>query len=80
MLLLNVIMKSLNFNDYFEVSLSHNLIIKSTTYNSRDFIFINSIISIIRKLSVCKSIIVIILSLNNKQVSNINDVIFNFFI
>ena len=73
-------MNLLNFNDCFEVSLSHNLIIKSTTYNSRDFIFINSIISTMRESSIYKSIIVIMLLLNNKQVSNVNDIIFNFFI
>ena len=72
-------MKSLKFNDCFEVSFSHNLIIKSTTYNSRDFIFMNSIISTIRESSVCKLIIIVILLLNNKQVSNVNDVILSFF-
>ena len=59
-------MKSLKFNDCFEMSLSHNLAIKLTTYNSRDFIFINSMISTMRELLVYKSIIVIMLSLNNK--------------
>ena len=73
-------MKSLKFNGCSEVSLSHNLIIKSTTYNSRDFIFMNLMISAMRELSVCKLTIVIILLLNNKQVSNVDDIIFNFFI
>ena len=59
-------MKLLKFNNYFEVSFLHNLIIKSTTYNSRDFIFINSIISTMKESSVYKSTIVIILLLNNK--------------
>ena len=72
-------MKSLKFSDCFEVSFLHNLIIKSTTYNSRDFMFINSIISTMRELSVCKLTIAIMLLLNNKQVSNVNDIIFNFF-
>ena len=72
-------MKSLKFNDCFEVSLSYNLIIKSITCNSRDFMFMNSIISTIRESSIYKSTIVVILLLNNKQVSNINDVIFSFF-
>ena len=59
-------MKLLKFKDCFEVSLSYNLIIKSTIYNSRDFIFINSIISAIKELLIYKSIIVIMLSLNNR--------------
>ena len=73
-------MKLLKFNDYFEVNLSHNLIINSTTYNSRDFTFINTIISTMKELLVYKLTIVIILLLNNKQISNVNEVIFNFFI
>ena len=80
LLLSKIIIKLLKFNDCFEVSFSHDLIIKSTTYNSRDFIFINSMISAMRELSVCKLIIIVILLLNNRQVSNVNDVIFNFFI
>ena len=72
-------MKSLKFNGCFEVSLSHNLIIKPTTYNSRDFIFINSMISTMRELSVYKLTITIMLLLNNEQMSNTNDVIFSFF-
>ena len=75
-----MIMKLLKFNNYFKVSFSYNLIIKSTIYNSRDFIFINSIISTMRELLVCKLTITIILSLNNKQISNIDGVIFSFFI
>ena len=73
-------MKSLKFNDCFEVSLSYNLIIKSITYNSRNFIFINSMISTMRELLIYKLTIVIMLLLNNKQVSNVDDVIFSFFI
>ena len=61
-----IIMKSLKFSDCFEVSLSYDLIIKSTTYNSRDFIFMNSIVSTIRESLVYKSTIVIMLLLNNK--------------
>ena len=72
-------MKLLKFSGCFEVSLSYNLIIKSTTCNSRDFIFINLIISMIRELLVYKSTIAIMLLLNNKQISNINGVIFSFF-
>ena len=75
-----MIMKSLKFSDCFEVSLSYNLIIKSTIYNFRDFIFMNLMISTMKELLVCKLIIAIILLLNNKQVSNVNDVIFSFFI
>ena len=73
-------MKLLKFSGCSEVSFLYNLIIKSTTCNSRDFMFINSIISTMKELSVCKSTIVIILSLNNKQMSNVNDVILSFFI
>ena len=73
-------MKSLKFSGCFEVSLSYDLIIKPTTYNSRDFIFINLMISTMRELLVYKSTIAIMLLLNNKQISNVNDVIFSFFI
>ena len=69
-----MIMKLLKFSDYCEVSLSHNLIIKSTTYNSRDFIFMNLIISAMRKSSIYKPTIIVMLLLN------MNDVIFSFFI
>ena len=72
-------MKLLKFNDCFEMSFLHDLIIKLTIYNSRDFIFINSIISTMRESSVYKLTTVIILLLNNKQISNVNDVIFSFF-
>ena len=75
-----MIMKLLKFNGCFGVSLSHNLIIKLTTCNSRDFMFMNSMISTMKKSSIYKSTIVIILLLNNKQVSNVNDVILSFFI
>ena len=68
----------MKFNGCFEVSLSHDLIIKLTTYNSRNLIFINSIISTMKKLLICKSTIAVILLLNNKQMSNIDEVIFNF--
>ena len=80
MLLSKIIMNLLNFSDCFEVNLSHNLIIKSTIYNSSDFIFINSMISTIRESLICRSTIIVMLLLNNKQISNINDVIFSFFI
>ena len=73
-------MKLLKFNNCFEVSFSHNLVIKSTIYNSRDFIFINSIISAMRELLIYKLTIAIILLLNNKQISNVNEIIFSFFI
>ena len=79
MLLLSVIINLLKFNGCFGVSLSHDLIIRSMIYNSRDFIFINSMISAMRELSVCKLTIVVMLLLNNRQVSNVNDVIFSFF-
>ena len=74
-----IIMKLLKFNNCFEVSLSHDLIIKSTTCNSRDFIFMNSIVSTIRESLIYKSTIVVMLLLNNKQVSNVDDVILSFF-
>ena len=61
-----MIINSLKFNDYFEMSFSHNLIIKSTIYNFRDFIFINSVISAMRELSIYKLTIVVMLLLNNK--------------
>ena len=77
-LLSKMIMKLLKFNGCSEMSLSHNLIIKSTTYNSRDFIFMNLMISTMRESSVYKSTIVVMLLLNNKQVSNVNDIIFSF--
>ena len=65
-LLSKVIIKLLKFNDCFGVSLSHNLIIKSTTYNFRDFIFMNSIITTIRELLIYKLTIIVMLLLNNK--------------
>ena len=74
-----MIMNLLKFSVCSGVSLSHNLIIKSTICNSRDFIFMNSMISTMRESSICKSTIVIMLLLNNKQVSNVDDVILNFF-
>ena len=73
-------MKLLKFNGCFEVSLSHDLIIKSMTYNSRDFIFMNLMVSAMRESSICRSTIVIMLSLNNRQVSNVDGVILSFFI
>ena len=73
-----MITNSLKFKNYFEINFSYNLIINSTIYNSRDFIFINSIILIIKKLLICKSIIVLLL--NNKYISNVDNIIFNFFI
>ena len=75
-----IIMKLLKFNDCFEVSFLYDLIIKSTVYSSHDFIFMNSIISTIRKSSVCKSTIVVMLLLNNRQMSNVDGIIFSFFI
>ena len=66
MLLLKMIMKSLKFNDYFEMSLLYDLIINLAICNSRNFTFINSIISTMRKSSIYKSTIAIILLLNNK--------------
>ena len=80
MLLSKMIMNSLNFIDCSEVSFSHNLTIKSTTNNSRDFIFMNSIVSAMRESLIYRPTIAVILSLNNRQVSNVNDVISNFFI
>ena len=61
-----MIIKLLKFSGYFEVSLLYNSIIKSTTYDSRDFIFINSIISTMKELLICKLTIIIMLLLNNK--------------
>ena len=72
-------MKSLKFNDCSEMSLSHDLTIKPTTCSSRDSIFMNSVVPTIKELSVCKPMIVVILSLNNRQMSNVDGVIFNFF-
>ena len=80
MLLSKIIIKLLKFNDCFEVSLLYNLIINSIIYNSRDFTFINSMISAIRESLIYKLTIVIMLLLNNRQVSNINEIIFSFFI
>ena len=67
----------LKFRDYSGISFSHDLINNLTICNSRNFIFINSIISAIRELLIYKSTIA--LSLNNKHVLNVDDVIFNFF-
>ena len=67
----------LKFKDYFEISFSHNLIINLAIYNFHNFIFINSIILIIKKLLIYR--LIIVLSLNNKYISNVNNIIFNFF-
>ena len=48
------------------MSFLYNLITKLTAFNFRDFTFINLMILTIKKLSIYKSIIAIILLLNNK--------------
>ena len=50
----------------FEISFSYNLITRLAIFNSRNFIFINLIILTIKELSIYKSIIAIISSLNNR--------------
>ena len=51
-LLLSVIIKSLKFRDYFVVSLSHNLIINLAIFSSRNSIFMNLVILVIRESSI----------------------------
>ena len=72
-----MITNSLKFRDYFEINFSYDLITNSAICNSRDFIFINSIILTIKELLIYR--LIIVLSLNSKYISNVDNVISSFF-